>query len=88
MKISDQVLDQEVRGETVLLDLASENYFGLDSVGTRVWQLLGEGKQIVEIIDVLLVEYEVERGQLEADVNELVTHLLKTGLLTISRETA
>ena len=43
IEISEDVLFQEVGGETVLLDLASEQYFGLDAVGTRIWQLLGEG---------------------------------------------
>ena len=35
---SPNVISQEVSGETVLLDLDSEHYFGLDSVGTRIWQ--------------------------------------------------
>ena len=37
--LSPDVISQEVSGETVLLDLESENYFGLDAVGTRIWQL-------------------------------------------------
>ena len=40
--ISPEVMSQEVSGETVLLDLQSESYFGLDEVGTRIWQLLQE----------------------------------------------
>jgi hypothetical protein len=43
IKISKEVLSQELAGETVLLDMASEGYFGLDAVGTRVWQLLQSG---------------------------------------------
>ena len=35
--LSPEVISQEVSGETVLLDLESENYFGLDEVGTRIW---------------------------------------------------
>ena len=38
--ISDEVLSQEVNGETLLLDLEGESYFGLNEVGTRIWQLL------------------------------------------------
>ena len=40
--VSPEVLFQEVGGEAVLLDLASESYFGLDDVGMRIWQLLQE----------------------------------------------
>jgi hypothetical protein len=34
--ISDKALSQEVNGETVILDLDSESYFGLDEVGTHI----------------------------------------------------
>ena len=37
---SPEVISQEVSGETVLLDLESESYYGLDAVGTRIWQLI------------------------------------------------
>ena len=80
-KTSRDVLFQEVGGETVLLDLASEQYFGLDAVGTRVWQLLNEGLGQGETVDTLLDEYEVERERLEADVRELLASLLDAGLI-------
>lgn len=80
--VSSDVMFQEVAGETVLLDLESEAYFGLDEVGTRVWALLNEGKSAGEIVDSLLGEYEVERSELEKDVNTLLEQLLIAGLVT------
>ena len=79
--VSKDVLFQEVSGETVLLDLNSEAYFGLDEVGTRIWTLLNEGKTAVEMVDVLLEEYEVERETLEGDVRDLLTALIEAGLI-------
>ena len=79
--VSNDVLFQEVGGETVLLDLASEQYFGLDEVGTRIWQLLNEGLGPGDMVDTLLDEYEVERERLEADVRELLGSLLDAGLI-------
>jgi hypothetical protein len=79
--VSKDVLFQEVSGETVLLDLDSEQYFGLDEVGTRIWALLKEGRGVDAIVDTLLAEYEVEREQLEADVRELLAALLEAGLI-------
>jgi chromosome condensin MukBEF MukE localization factor len=79
--VSDQVLFQEVGGETVLLDLASEQYFGLDEVGTRVWQLLNKGQSLDEIVNALVAEYEVERERLEADVRALLDSLREAGLI-------
>lgn len=79
--IPEVVLFQEVSGETVLLDLDSESYFGLDEIGTRIWMLLNEGRGQGGIVDALLEEYEVERDTLEADVAELLGNLLEAGLI-------
>ena len=79
--VSSDVLFQEVSGETVLLDLASEQYFGLDEVGTRVWQLLNEGQSLGAMLDVLLDEYEVERERLEEDVRALLDSFIEAGLV-------
>lgn len=84
ISISKDVLAQELAGETVLLDLNSENYFGLDAVGTRVWQLLNDGQDESGMIDILLDEYEVEREVLERDLAELLDRLNAAGLIKIA----
>jgi len=81
--ISSEVLAQEVDGETVLLDLQSENYFGLDAVGTRIWQLLQEHKQPQKVFDTLLEEYEVDAKQLEQDLQVLLDKLIDAELITV-----
>jgi Coenzyme PQQ synthesis protein D (PqqD) len=81
IEISEDVLFQEVSGETVLLDLDSEQYFGLDAVGTRIWTLLNEGADPAAMVDTLLEEYEVERDTLAADVDELLARLAEAGLI-------
>jgi uncharacterized protein YicC (UPF0701 family) len=81
--ISPEVLFQEVSGEMVLLDLASESYFGLDAIGARIWGLLESGATVGETLDTLMQEYEVERETLEADVGELLDRLLEAGLIRV-----
>ena len=83
VSISPEVLFQEVNGEAVLLDLASENYFGLDEIGTRVWALLESGSSIGETMDTLMDEYDVERETLENDVGELLETLSQAGLIKL-----
>lgn len=80
--ISDEVLSQEVNGETVLLDLDGESYFGLNEVGTRVWQLLQSEYTVAEALDTLSEEYDVSREQLESDVGELLLRLTEAGLVS------
>jgi hypothetical protein len=83
IRISKDVLAQELDGETVLLELASDSYFGLDAVGTRVWQLLNDGQGQSAMVDTLLDEYEVERETLERDISELLDRLSGAGLIEI-----
>ena len=82
--ISSEVLSQEVNGETVLLDLEGEYYFGLNEVGTRIWQLLQCESSVSEALDTLSGEYDVNREQLESDVGELLHKLTEAGLLTLA----
>ena len=82
--ISSEVLSQEVSGETVLLDLAGECYFGLNEVGTRIWQLLQCESSVGEALDALSDEYDVSRDQLKIDVGELLGRLKEAGLVTLA----
>ena len=75
------VLSQTVVGESVLLDLRSQKYFGLNEIGTRVWQLLQETNDIDAIRARLLVEYAVAADELERDLDDLLARLLAAGLV-------
>lgn len=85
--LSPDVISQEVSGETVLLDLESENYFGLDEVGTRIWQLIKETDDLKAIYDTLLQEYEVEEPRLQADLETLLGEISKLGLVSLEART-
>ena len=80
---SPNVISQEVAGETVLLDLDSEHYFGLDSVGTRIWQLIEEKGNLQAIVDQLLSEYDVGEDQLLEDLEALITQVADIGLVSL-----
>jgi hypothetical protein len=75
------VLVQEVDDESVLLNLASEQYFGLDEVGTRMWQALSSCDSVQAAHDQLLKEYAVEEERLRSDLLDLVDQLVEHGLL-------
>jgi Coenzyme PQQ synthesis protein D (PqqD) len=81
--LSPDVISQEVSGETVLLDLESERYFGLDAVGTRIWQLIRESGELRTVYNTLLDEYEVEEAHLRADLAALLTDACARGLITL-----
>ncbi len=82
LEVSPDVVAREVGGETMLLDLASGTYFGLDAVGSRVWQALEDGGSLTEACDKVAAEYDVARDQLESDVLALAGRLLEQGLVS------
>lgn len=79
--VPDDVVSREIDGETVILDLKSGTYFGLDAVGTRVWQLLVEHGRVQPVLDALLAEYDVDEETLRADLTELLRQLRDKHLL-------
>jgi hypothetical protein len=81
--VPDDVLMRELDGESVILNLASEQYYGLDEVGTRMWQLLSTPKTIEDAYEILLTEYDVEPDRLLHDMQELIEQLVEHGLLQI-----
>lgn len=87
IRISPDVLFQEVSGECVLLDLKSDNYFGLDDVGTRIWQLIEEfGGDLRAVVESMAAEYAVDRQTLERDLLDLTTRLKESGLVEFLAE--
>ena len=84
IKVPSDVMDRRVGDETVILNLASGTYFGLDPVGARMWELMSAGHSLAEIRDRLLEEYEVEAERLEQDLLKLVGELQAQGLIQIN----
>ena len=80
-RIPSDVLFRVLDGEAVILNLRSGIYFGLDTIGTRMWQLIRDHSSSTQIISILLDEYEVAKDQLEKDLEQLIEDLLGKGLI-------
>lgn len=81
---SPDVLMQEVGGEAVLLDLASEQYFGLDLIGTRIWALLGETGTLETVHARLCAKYDAPPERIATDLLALMQALVDAGLVQIA----
>ncbi len=83
VSVPADVLVQELQGESVLLNVESGRYFGLDEVGTRMWAALANAESLQAAYDALLAEYDVDAEQLERDFRGLVEKLLERGLVKV-----
>ena len=81
--ISEDVVFRDIAGETVLLDLSSGTYFGLNETGARIWNLLQHGGSLRQVFDVALPEYDVLPHDLERDLLGLVRELCAQGLARV-----
>ena len=86
VSVPSDILISEVGGESVLLNLKNERYFGLDDVGTRMWKALIAVDSIQAAYEMLLAEYDVEANRLRQDLDELIGKLIEQGLVEISGE--
>jgi hypothetical protein len=85
VQVPSDVLLSELDGESVLLNLKTETYFGLDQVGTRMWSLVTTADSIQAAYEALKDEYEVDPDRLRNDLAALLDKLLDQGLLEVGR---
>ena len=89
MRLTDRVtvpasvMARQVGEQTVILDLASGVYFGLDAVGSRIWGLLEEGRSLDEVCAAMLDAYDAPREVIERDLLELVRNLADKKLVDL-----
>jgi hypothetical protein len=81
--VPTHVLIRHLDGESVLLNLESEKYFGLDTTATRMWELLTNSPCIDAAYGRLAEEFEVEPGLLRDHLVELLSQLSQNGLLQV-----
>ena len=79
--VPDDVLISQLQEESVILNLDSERYFGLDDIGTRFLSVLTSSKSIEAAYEQLSQEYDVDNEVLRKDLLALVENLMDKGLL-------
>ena len=83
LRVSKDVIFQELEGEAVLLNVESGIFFGLDPVAKRMWELLSELGQAEKVLKQLLQEYETSEEQLHKDLTDFIEKLKSKGLVEI-----
>ena len=76
-------LAAEAQGERVILHATEGTYFGLNSTGTRVWDLIEEPRDVNEIASMMTSEFEVALEVLVNDVTEVLSKLIHAGLAEV-----
>ncbi|WP_321492930.1 PqqD family protein [uncultured Desulfobacter sp.] len=77
----DEVTWRDINGEVVALKLVSGEYYSFNEVGRLSWLSITEGKQVSQIVDHIVENYETTLEQAWKDLNEFITGLMEHKLL-------
>lgn len=86
IKRKDNQLFSEIDGEVVMLSVENSEYYGMDKVGSRIWQILEKEIKFRDLISLLIEEYDVTEDQCIKDTMAFLEMLDEKGLITISAE--
>jgi hypothetical protein len=76
----EQVIAQKASSDFLLFNMDDGNYYSLNEVGCRIWELCDGSRSVVQLVEMLSAEYDVPREILVQDILELLEGL-KNGKL-------
>jgi hypothetical protein len=79
----EEIITSDIGGETVMMSLENSAYYGLDTIGSRIWELIAQPVSVSSLCNTLQTEFEVERDACCQDVLELLTRLHEEHLIQI-----
>lgn len=80
---NQQTVSGQIDDNLVMMDIAKGSYFSLNSVGTRIWQLLETPLTAEALCNLLLAEYDVSPDQCRAEVSEHLSYMQQLSLVEI-----
>lgn len=84
VRASRKILFQSLPdGESVLLNLEDERYYGLNVVGTQMWHALTEAGTLQEAHSQLVQQYDVASETLWTDLESFVSDLKEAGIVEV-----
>jgi Coenzyme PQQ synthesis protein D (PqqD) len=81
LRPNPEVIAKRLDQTTVLVDISTSRIFELNETGTRVWELLGQGLNVEQIVQQLVFEFEVEDSQVAEELKTLLFQLRDQGLV-------
>ena len=80
-RLSDDAIANPVGGETVILHLGNGTYYGLDSIGSLLWEGIKAGQTPAQVCDTILETYDTDRETVENDLRRFMDELCDNGLI-------
>jgi len=79
----EDIVASDIDDEKVMMSVEKGEYFGLDPIGSRVWELIDKPVKVTDLIDALLLKYDVDRETCECDILAFLEELHENGILQV-----
>ncbi len=79
----EEIVDSDIDGETVMMSIENGEYYGLDDIGSRIWELIEHPVKVSDLIDTLLERFDVDRETCEIDVLKFLNELNEDRILEV-----
>ena len=79
----NNLMGGEMGKETVLMDMNSGDYLGLNEVGSSIWKIIVEPKSVSEICSTLMEQYDVDAATCEAETLKYLNQLVTENMITV-----
>lgn len=76
------LVTSDIDGEVVMMSIEKGNYYGMDLIGSRIWELIEQPVMVSDLIGTLIEEFEVTREICEKDVVTFLSEMLKENVVT------
>lgn len=84
LRRKQDIIEADVDDDKVMMDAVSGQYFGLDPVASRIWELMTDDTTIIEITNKLMLEYKVEKQVCMKETSAFIASLLENNLAKYS----
>jgi hypothetical protein len=83
VSVSPKQVSSDLAGEVAILNLGDGVYYGLDEIGAFIWKQIQQPRQVSDVRDALLEEYDVDAEECERDLLHLLGELQQRGLINV-----
>ena len=81
-QVSQEVLSSKIDEEIILMSIKADSYFGIDPVGSQVWEIISKQPLTTsEIVQLMMEDYEVDEETCRADVQAFIDSMYARKLI-------
>jgi hypothetical protein len=83
VKRNPEIVTSNIDGEIVMMSIDNGEYYGLDEIASRIWELIEKPISVNSLIEALMDEFEVNKPDCANDTLEFLSEMANKGLIIV-----